>query len=165
MPPPPETTRRTTLDDRTVVVRARRRDALVAWFLDGVIVWALVAAIWAGASAVSESVGSAVFALVVLGAWPAVAFCYGLTTAYRRSPGQLVAGTRTLRTRDGSVPGFWRAGWVMLSRMVLGVLGPLFFVLALVGGDQPGMGMRRHLSVDVGATARLSPSRSRSPRT
>ncbi|MDP9998405.1 hypothetical protein [Pseudarthrobacter sulfonivorans] len=70
---------------------------------------------------------------------------YGFRVAYSRSLGQRIAGTRMLRNYNGPVPGFRRAGWVMLLRVVL---LPLPFALCLLGMSTFGI-RDRHISIDA----------------
>jgi len=152
MPAAPATDRVVTLPDGQEVVAARRRAFIGAWFLDGLLVWAVTLglAVPAGSSA---GAGTAVVLALLL--WPVVSFVYGLTTAHRRSIGQRAAGTRTLRKADGSVPGPGRAGWVMLVRLVILPLASGFYLLSLVSGDALDTPDERHLSIDVRATEAL----------
>jgi hypothetical protein len=149
----PDSDRHAVLPSGQVVVEARRRAVAGAWFLDGLLVWALLAPLLVGLLA-GPGPGPAVVGVLML--WPVVSFAYGLTTARRRSLGQLAAGTRTVRKADGSVPGLWRAGWVMLVRLVIMPLGCAFFLFALLGLDVLDSPKERHLSIDVRATRALS---------
>lgn len=148
------TDRRRTLTPSTVVVEARWQDSLTAFLLDGALVWVLTGAAVTGVWAATQEAVTSFLAGVA--AWPAVSFGYGLTTAHRRSLGQRVAGTRTVRIADGTVPGFWRAGIVMLNRMV-GV--PFVSVLTLSALSDAALldHWSAHLSIDVRATRALVP--------
>lgn len=152
-PPALPVERLTTLANLVVVVEARRRNALLAWFLDSLVLWVVAAATFVGAAASTDAVSAALLALTAV---PVGAFCYGLTTAHRRSLGQLAAGTRTVRHADGTVPGFWRGGWVMLLRTVL---LPIFFAFylwsELMLDDAVDDGKVRHVSIDDRATQAL----------
>lgn len=141
------------LHNGDVVVEAGFRKLLVAWLVDTVVAWVVIAALVLGAIAATgpDALGGAI--LVFL---PAGVFLYGMATGHRRSVGQKLVGTRTVRCADGSVPGFWRAGWVMVVRLVLVPFLLLFTLVALLGGDAGDVdGTQRHVSVDVRATERL----------
>jgi hypothetical protein len=69
-------------------------------------------------------------------------------TCYRRSLGQRIARTRTLRIDNGAVPGFWGAGWMMALRVIL---FPAISASCFLGGGTFGV-KDRHVSVDALAT-------------
>lgn len=151
--------RRTTLENGTVVVEARWRAIAGAWLLDCLVLSAPAGAASGAVVAGTSDAGAAVAVWLVV--WPVAAMLYGFATAHRRSLGQLAAGTRTVRHTDGTVPGFWRAGWVMVVRTVL--LPPALVVSVVgifTGGGDLG-GETRHLSVDTRATEALRAARAR----
>lgn len=137
-----------TLGDGRIVAPARDREVFLAWGIDSAIVIACTFAIYVTLAAAFPDLFSYARELNALTAWPAVAFLYGLTTCYRRSVGQRIAGTRTLRIDNGAVPGFWRAGWMMVLRVVI---FPVIFGFCLLGGGTFGV-KDRHISVDALAT-------------
>lgn len=137
-----------TLGDGRIVAPARDREVLLAWAIDAGIVFVATFAAYLILAAAFPDPFSFARELNALAAWPAVAFTYGLTASYRRSLGQRIAGTRTLRIDNGAVPGFWRAGWMMVLRVLL---LPAVFVFCLCGGSTFGI-KDRHLSIDALAT-------------
>lgn len=151
--PPSAGDRSTTLHNLVVVVDARRRAVLLAWLLDTIVMWAAVAALIAAVPSLAPDTASAVVLAVMT--MPVACVLYGFTTAHRRSLGQLAAGTRTVRAVDGTVPGFWRAGWVMLVRLVFFPLFFAFLVMAMLDGGVDVDGKVRHLSIDDRATKAL----------
>lgn len=137
-----------TLGDGRTVAPARDREVLLAWGIDAAIVLGSTLAIYVILAAAFPDPFSYARELNALAAWPAVAFLYGLTASYRRSLGQHIIGTRTLRIDNGAVPGFWRAGWMMVLRVIL---LPFVFAYSLLGGKTFGI-KDRHISVDALAT-------------
>lgn len=144
----PEEDRFVTLGNGTVVAPARDKEVLIAWAIDALLVFLVTAGIYAGLSAAFPDPFSYARELNALAAWPVVALVYGFTAAGRRSLGQRIAGTRTLRIDTGTVPGFWRAGWMMVLRVLL---LPIAYLFCLCGGSTFGI-KDRHLSVDALAT-------------
>lgn len=137
-----------TLGDGRVVAPARDREVFTAWAIDAGIVFASTFALYLALAAAFPDPFSFARELNALAAWPAVAFIYGLTACYRRSLGQHIVGTRTLRIDNGAVPGFWRAGWMMVLRVIL---LPFVFAYSMLGG--PTFGIKdRHISIDALAT-------------
>lgn len=144
----PEADRFITLGNGTVVAPARDKEVLIAWTIDALLVFVITAGIYAGLSAAFPDPFSYARELNALAAWPGVALVYGFTTAGRRSIGQRIAGTRTLRIDTGTVPGFWRSGWMMVLRVLL---LPVAYLFCLCGGSTFGI-KDRHLSIDALAT-------------
>lgn len=137
-----------TLGDGRTVAPARDREVLLAWGIDAGVVFAATFAVYLALSAAFPDPFTYARELNALAAWPAVALLYGLTPSYRRSLGQRIIGTRTLRIDNGAIPGFWRAGWMMVLRVIL---LPFVFVYSMLGG--PTFGVKdRHISVDTLAT-------------
>lgn len=137
-----------TLGDGRIVAPARDREVFLAWGIDAAIVIAATFLVYVILAAAYPDPFSFARELNALAAWPAVAFLYGLTASYRRSLGQRVAGTRTLRIDNGAVPGFWRAGWMMVLRVIV---FPAIFAFCFLGGGTFGV-KDRHISVDALAT-------------
>ncbi|MET4144157.1 hypothetical protein [Arthrobacter sp. UYCo732] len=136
------------LGDGRTVAPARYREVAFAWAVDAGIVFAATFGVYIALAAAFPDPFSFARELNALAAWPAVAFLYGLTASYRRSLGQRIAGTRTLRIDNGAVPGFWRSGWMMVLRVLL---LPVVFVYHMCGGSTFGI-TDRHISVDALAT-------------
>lgn len=134
-----------TLGDGRVVAPARDREVLFAWAIDSFVVLAATFTLYVILSASFPDPLSYSRELNALAALPAAAFLYGLTASYRRSLGQRIAGTRTLRIDNGAVPSFWRAGWMMVLRVIL---LPAAFAFCLLGGGTFGI-KDRHVSVDA----------------
>ena len=139
---------RKTLKNGVVVVEARWSSMFAAFVVDGLIVLAIAGAVFGVMAAAAGPYGDLSAAwIAALVAWPVGAFAYGLTTAHRRSIGQAIAGTRTVRIADGSVPGFWRAGWVMFGRTI----GAPIVLLGALSGAMTDTGVA-HMSIDVART-------------
>lgn len=145
--------RHTTLENGLVVVEARWRAIAGAWLLDCLVLATMAGTASGAVLAGTADAGAAVVSWLAV--WLVTAPAYGFATAYRRSLGQLAAGTRTLRHADGTVPGFWRAGWVMVVRMVILPPGIVVSIIGIFTGDGDTGGEIRHVSVDVRATDAL----------
>lgn len=148
-----EDKRLTTLKNGVVVLKAKDRHIFGAWLLD----WSIILVLSLVAYIALLNGDPLVAILAALAVWPAGSFLYGLATCYRRSIGQAAAGTRTVRLDNGQVPGFWRAGWVMVVRLVVFPFFAFFMLLGALGGSAPTMDgpKDRHLSIDVRGTAVL----------
>lgn len=141
-----------TLGNGQLVVKAKDRHIFGAWLLD----WSflLIGSLITYFAMIEDPLNAILAAVAV---WPAGSFLYGLATCYRRSIGQAAAGTRTVRLDNGQVPGFWRAGWVMVVRLVVFPFFAFFMLTSALGGSAPTMdGPRdRHMSIDVNGTEAL----------
>ena len=141
-----------TLGNGRLVLKAKDRRIFGAWLLD----WSLLLVLSAATYFAMINGDPLKAILTALAVWPAGAFIYGLACSYRRSIGQAVAGTRTVRMDNGQVPGFWRSGWVMLVRMV--VIPFVFTAIALsalAGSTTSGDYKDRHMSIDDKETTAL----------
>lgn len=139
---------RITLGDGRTVAPARDREVLIAWALDAVLVFLVTLGAYVFLSVTMPAPFSYARELTALAAWPAVALVYGFSTSYRRSLGQRIAGTRTLRIDTGGHLGFWRSGWMMVLRVMI---LPAVFIFCLCGGSTFGI-KDRHVSIDALAT-------------
>lgn len=137
-----------TLGDGRTVAPARDREVLIAWSIDALLVFLTTFAVYVALAALFPDPFSFARELNALAALPAVAVVYGFTTSYRRSLGQRIAGTRTLRIDNGGALGFWRAGWMMLLRVLI---LPAVFLFCMLGGGTFGI-KDRHVSIDALAT-------------
>jgi hypothetical protein len=140
------------LGNGRLVIKARDRHIFGAWLLD----WSIIMALSLTTYMALLDGNPLTAILAALAVWPAGAFIYGLACCYRRSIGQAVAGTRTVRLDNGEVPGFWRSGWVMMVRVVF---IPFVFAILLIGSLEGsatvGDAKDRHMSIDDRATAAL----------
>ena len=141
---------RVTLGDGRVVAPARDREVFLAWGLDAVLVFLAALGLYLVLCLTTPAPFPCARELTALAGWPAAALVYGFATAYRRSIGQRIAGTRTLRIDTGGSLGFWRSGWMMVLRVLI---LPAAFVFCLCGGSTFGV-KDRHLSIDALATGR-----------
>lgn len=138
-------------------VRARDRSAVAAWAIDVsiVLLFSAVAGVLAGMPSYSAGTGVTVGIL----SWFFFPWLYGFFCIGGNTLGTLVAGTRLVKLRDGSAPGFWRNGWLMFLRVVLFVLMPINALLGALNGDSSAMEPERkhHVSIDTAATKVLHP--------
>ncbi|GAA4034424.1 hypothetical protein GCM10023063_18080 [Arthrobacter methylotrophus] len=137
-----------TLGDGRVVAPARDREVLLAWGIDALLVFLSTYGIYVILATTMPDPFSFARELNALAVWPVVALIYGFTTGHRRSLGQRIAGTRTLRIDTGAVPGVLRAGWMMVLRVMI---LPVVFLFCLCGGSTFGI-KDRHVSIDALAT-------------
>lgn len=140
--------RHLTLGDGRTVAPARDREVLIAWALDAVLVFLLTLGAYVFLSVTVPAPFPYARELAALAAWPAAALVYGFSTSHRRSLGQRIAGTRTLRIDTGGRLGFWRSGWMMVLRVMI---LPVVFLFCLCGGSTFGI-KDRHVSIDALAT-------------
>jgi hypothetical protein len=133
------------LGDGRTVAPARDREVLLAWGLDALLVFLAALGLYLALCFTVASPFPYARELAALAGWPAAAAVYGFTTAYRRSLGQLAAGTRTLRIDNGGSLGFWRSGWMMVLRVLI---LPVVFLFCLCGGSTFGI-QDRHVSIDA----------------
>ena len=141
-----------TLSNGVTVVKAKDRHILGAWFLDWSIM--LVVSLATFIALIDNDPATALATAAAV--WPVGSLVYGFATCYRRSFGQAVAGTRTVRLDNGQVPGFWRSGWVMIVRLVLYpfIVGVLLLSV-LTGSHTEGDAKDRHISINVRETEAL----------
>lgn len=137
-----------TLGDSKIVAPARDKEVLIAWGIDALLVFLVTAGIYVLISVTMPEPFSFAREMNALAAWPLVALVYGFATSYRRSFGQRIAGTRTLRIDNGGRLGFWRSGWMMVLRVMI---LPAAFLFCLCGGSTFGI-KDRHVSIDALAT-------------
>lgn len=137
-----------TLGDGRTVAPARDREVLTALGLDAVLVFLATLGLYMALCFTMPAPFPYARELTAVAGWPAAAAFYGFTTAYHRSVGQLVAGTRTLRIDNGRSLGFWRSGWMMVLRVLI---LPVVFLFCLCGGSTFGI-KDRHISIDALAT-------------
>lgn len=138
-------------------VRARDGKIVGAWAVDMAIVLIPVVGVGASAAAGSGSMGAGIFLGVLV--WLLFPWIYGFCCAGGNTLGTLVAGTRLVKLKDGTAPGFWRNGWLMFLRTVLFPLVPLNALLdALNGGAEPTE-RTHHVSIDKAQTNSLHPGR------
>lgn len=134
-------------------VRARDRQIVAAWAIDMVIVLLPVIAVGASAAKGSDSIGAGIFLGIVM--WLLFPWFYGFCCAGGNTIGTLIAGTRLVKLRDGSGPGFWRNGWLMFLRTVLFPLVPLNALLDALNGGGSESQRKHHVSIDKKATYAL----------
>lgn len=133
-------------------VRALDRRIIAAWAVDFVIV--LIPAVAVAASAIpSAGVGAGIAVGVLV--WLLFPWFYGFCCAGGNTIGTLLAGTRLVKLRDGSSPGFWRNGWLMFLRTVLFLFVPLNALLDAMNGSDTPTERRHHVSIDKAATRAL----------
>jgi uncharacterized RDD family membrane protein YckC len=137
-----------TLGDGRTVAPARDREVFLAWGIDAALVFLATFAVYVILATAMPDPFSYARELDGLAAWPVVALIYGFTSGHRRSLGQRIAGTRTLRIDTGTVPGILRAGWMMVLRVMI---LPVVFLFCLCGGSTFGI-KDRHISIDALAT-------------
>jgi hypothetical protein len=126
-------------------VRARDGQIVAAWAVDFVIV--VLPAVFVAISAKdSAGLGAAIFVGILV--WLFFPWIYGFFCAGGNSLGTLVAGTRLVKLKDGSAPGFWRNGWLMFLRTVLFPLQPVNAILDALNGSTPAARRKHHVSVD-----------------
>lgn len=132
------------------IVKASAWQQIGAWCVDFGVIAVVTAVAYAAVAASAEgTTGKAVGAAA--GIWLAAPWVYGFCCAAGRSLGSLASGTRVVRFSTGSVPGFWRAGWVMFSRTVLFPIVGLLLLVAAVGGSSPTLNgpKPRHITQDL----------------
>lgn len=134
-------------------VRARDSRIVGAWAIDMAIVLLPVIGVAASAAQGSGSVGAGIFVGILI--WLLFPWLYGAFCAGGNTLGTLLAGTRLVKLRDGSAPGFWRNGWLMFLRTVLFPLVPLNAVLDAINGGGPEAERKHHVSIDKAATRAL----------
>jgi hypothetical protein len=118
------------------VVEATGWQVLGAWAVDfGLIAVMAAMASAAAATSVTGTAGRTAAAAIVV--WMAAPWLYGFCCARGLSLGSLATTTVLVRVGAGERPGFWRAGWVMFSRMVLFPIVILLILLAAAGGSGP----------------------------
>jgi hypothetical protein len=131
------------------VVESSGWQSLGAWAVDFslVAVFATVASAAVAGSATGTA-GQAVAAAITV--WMAAPWLYGFCCSNGLSLGSLASGTVVVRFNTGGRLGWWRAGWVMFTRMVLFPVFILIVVLAAAGGSSPSGGgsKTRHLTLD-----------------
>ncbi len=129
---------------------------LLAWLIDLALV-ILAAAASAGAllgetaPTGADITGCMVFFTMLL------SWAYGFCCASGNSIGTLVLDTRIVRLANAASPGFWRGGWIMFYRVVLGWVAPLMVVAGWVNGNAGDGDMHRilHVSIDKRRTSAL----------
>lgn len=134
-----------TLGDGRTVAPARDKEVFLAWGIDALLVFLATIGVYIVLAITMPDPFSFARELNALAAWPLVTLVYGFTTAYSRSIGQRIAGTRTLRIDTGGALGFWRAGWMMVLRVMI---LPAVFLFCLCGGSTFGV-KDRHISIDA----------------
>jgi hypothetical protein len=142
--------RSTNLGNGVSVVKASAWQQIGSWFVDFGVV-AVGAAVAYAVVAGSEAGTTGMAVGTALATWWGAAWVYGFCCARGRSLGSLASGTGIVRFATGTSPGFWRAGWVMFSRIVLFPIVGLVLIIAAVGGGNPSMtGPKpRHITVDL----------------
>lgn len=135
-------------------VRASDGKLMGAWCLDFAVVIALSAAC---ALVVLASNSGAAAIVAGIACWVAASWVYGFCCANGNTLGTLAAGTRLVKLRDGSAPGFWRSGWLMFLRTVLFPGWLVAIIFALLGAGDPNVASKRnfHLSIDKHQTSAL----------
>ncbi|WP_457964923.1 hypothetical protein M1E17_01385 [Arthrobacter sp. D1-29] len=131
------------------VVEATGWQVFGAWAVDfGLIAIMAAVASATAATSVTGTAGRTAAAAIIV--WMAAPWLYGFCCARGLSLGSLATTTVLVRMGGGERPGFWRAGWVMFSRMVLFPIVILLILLAAAGGSSPsGDSPRaRHLTID-----------------
>lgn len=140
-------------------VRARDGRIIAAWAIDMVVVFGLATFLGVAMARASYNTDSGVLmGILVLLFFPWIHgfFCIGGNTL-----GTLIAGTRLVKLRDGTAPGFWRSGWLMFLRTVLFLLVPLNALLNAMNGDTDPVNRKHHVSIDKAATRALQRSEAR----
>lgn len=132
-----------TLRNGTQVVDSTVWRAVKAWAVDfGIVVaLAIVVAVSVGSSEAGTA-GTAAGAGVTT--WLVAPWLYGFCCAGGRSLGSLASETEVVRISTGGAPGFWRAGWVMFTVLVLVLLLGTAEGSAPSGAEPKG----RHLTID-----------------
>ncbi|WP_425863933.1 RDD family protein [Arthrobacter sp. TWP1-1] len=139
-------------------VRATDRRIVAAWAVDLLVVLVPVIAVAASATKGSGSIGAGIFVGITV--WLLFPWFYGFCCAGGNTLGTLLAGTRLVKLRDGSAPGFWRNGWLMFLRTVLFPLMPLNAVLNSINGVGSETERKHHVSIDKAETKALHQGRS-----
>ena len=134
-------------------VRARDAKIIGAWAVDMVAVLIPVVGIAASAAMGSGSIGAGIFLGVLV--WLLFPWIYGFCCAGGNTLGTLLAGTRLVKLKDGTAPGFWRNGWLMFLRTVLFPLVPLNALLDAVNGGAEPTQRKHHVSIDKAQTRAL----------
>lgn len=125
-----------------------------AWALDFAVVILLSGAC---AMVVLASNGGTAAVVAGIACWVAASWIYGFCCANGHTLGTLAAGTRLVKRRDGSGPGFWRSGWLMFLRTVLFPGWLVVIIFALLGAGDPNVASKRnfHVSIDKQQTRAL----------
>lgn len=134
-------------------VRAKDRRIIGAWAVDMFVVLLPVTAIAAASAKGSGSIGAGIFLGIVV--WVLFPWLYGFCCAGGNTLGSLLFGTRLVKLRDGSAPGFWRNGWLMFLRTVLFPLMPLNALLDAMNGDTSETERKHHVSISKAETQAL----------
>ncbi|UZX01453.1 hypothetical protein F8G81_01580 [Arthrobacter sp. CDRTa11] len=131
------------------VVEATGWQVFGAWAVDFSLI-AVIAAVASAAAATSVTGTAGKTAAAAIAVWLAAPWLYGFSCARGFSLGSLATTTVLVRVNAGERPGFWRAGWVMFSRMVLFPIVILVILLAAAGGSGPSgdSPKARHLTLD-----------------
>jgi hypothetical protein len=134
-------------------VRAKDGKIVLAWAVDMAVVLLVAAVAGTGLGKSSASVGAGVTVGILV--WFLFPWAYGFCCVGGNTLGTLIAGTRLLKLRDGSGPGFWRSGWLMFLRTVLFLLMPLNAVLDAMNGMDTDSRRKYHVSIDKSETRQL----------
>jgi hypothetical protein len=131
------------------VVESSFWQSVGAWAVDFSLV-AVLAAVASAAVAGSAMGTAGQIVAAAFTVWIAAPWLYGFCCPNGLSLGSLASGTVVVRFTTGGRLGWWRAGWVMFTRMVLFPVVIFVVVLAAAGGSSPsGGGPRiRYLTLD-----------------
>ncbi len=134
-------------------VRARDLRIIAAWAVDMVVVLGVSALVAVPMAKASYSVDVGVFMGIVM--WLFFPWVYGFVCMSGNTLGTLIAGTRLVKLRDGSAPGFWHSGWLMCLRTLLFLFVPLNSLLNAMNGNTDPVLRKHHVSIDKAATRAL----------
>lgn len=142
--------------DGTPGVRALDRRIIAAWAVDMVVVLGVSALVAVPIAKDSANIDAGVLMGIVM--WLFFPWIYGFFCLSGNTLGTLAAGTKLVKLRDGSAPGFWRSGWLMFLRTVLFFLVPINSLLNAMNGDTDPVVRKHHVSIDKAATRALQRS-------
>lgn len=134
-------------------MRAKDSRIVAAWAVDFVFV--LVVSLTVGAAMGKASYNPDSGILMGVLSWFFFPWLYGFFCVGGNTLGTLLAGTRLVKLRDGSAPGFWRNGWLMFLRVVLFPFVPLNALLNAMNGDTSPTTRKHHVSISKAETAAL----------